>query len=461
MAAAKTHSAPPVAGAWDRIAAAGVSPDAVATLHAQCDRIASTLADADLALSGLDACVAASDDAAACVARLVEQPDRLAALLTLLASSRAVADQLAEEPHWFDAVHRDDRPPSRDTLVDELLAELAGVTDPAVAADTLRRAKRRETTRIAYADVVRGASVAAVSGQVSALADAVLEAAVAFTRRRLDERFGVPLRRDGERARFCVLALGKLGGAELNYSSDIDLVFLYDEDGHTDHPRTTTNREYFDRLAQETLRLVGPASTGGAGYRVDLRLRPDGSRAPICQPLASMVAYYDTRGRTWERQAFIKARAAAGDHDLGDELLATLRPWVYRTYLSLADIAGIKALKRRIEHRSEREGADDRNVKTGRGGLRDVEFVIQFLQLLNGGALPEVRTGNTLEAIERLQRAGCLTPAERGRLEEGYHFLRRVEHRLQLLHDQQTHTLPDTPGELRALAVRLGYDSTG
>ncbi len=168
------------------------------------------------------------------------------------------------------------------------------------------------------------------------------------------------------------------------------------------------------------------------------------------------LRYYDLLGRTWERQAFVKARAAAGDLDLGHELLSRLEPWIYRRFLSRDDITGIKTLKRRIRRQTERAGADDRNVKTGHGGIRDVEFVIQFLQLLNGGELPQLRTGNTLDAINRLAEAGCLTHQERTLLEENYAFLRKIEHRLQIMFDLQTHTMPDSR-ELRRLAIRMGY----
>ncbi|CAN0340984.1 unnamed protein product, partial [Ectocarpus sp. 4 AP-2014] len=234
----------------------------------------------------------------------------------------------------------------------------------------------------------------------------------------------------------------------------------YENDGSTDHARATTNREYFERLSQDLVKLIGESSEHGACYRVDLRLRPEGERGSICQSLDWMRVYYDTRGRTWERQAFIKARPVAGDLALGERLLQDLEPWVYHRYLSLADISGIKSLKRRIEHRALTEGEDASNVKTGRGGIRDIEFVIQFLQLLNGGASREVRTGTTLDAIERLERAGSLTPQERVHLSENYEFLRKLEHRLQIVFDRQTHTLPDDTEELRKVAVRMGYADT-
>ena len=211
---------------------------------------------------------------------------------------------------------------------------------------------------------------------------------------------------------------------------------------------------------KKSIRLLTEATDLGAAYRVDLRLRPEGSHGPLCLSFDSTLSYYDVKGRTWERQAFVKARPIAGDRDLGRELLARLEPWIYRKYLSLADITGIKSLKRRIEQRAEREGGELRNVKTGHGGIRDIEFVIQFLQLLNGGALPEVRTGNTLEAIARLEKAGCLTPDERAKLEDNYNMLRKLEHRLQIMFDLQDAPAADDRDELARLAVRMGYAGT-
>ncbi len=273
----------------------------------------------------------------------------------------------------------------------------------------------------------------------------------------LELKRGVPRTSQGKPARFVALGMGKLGGAELNYSSDIDLIFLYDEDGVTDGPHSITNREFFDRLARDVVRLLTEPTELGIAYRVDLRLRPEGQRGPVVTSLESALHYYDVLGRTWERQAFVKARPVAGDLEFGCEFLKQLEPWIYRRYLSRADISGIKALKRRIEQRTAREGSEAHNVKTGRGGIRDIEFVIQFLQLLNGGDLPELRTGNTLEAIARLEPVGCLTHQERSILEENYSFLRKIEHRLQIMFDLQTHLLPRSSDEMQRVAIRMGY----
>jgi glutamate-ammonia-ligase adenylyltransferase len=254
--------------------------------------------------------------------------------------------------------------------------------------------------------------------------------------------------------------MGKLGGCELNYSSDIDLIFLYDGEGKTNGPRPVNNQEFFEHLARELVRLLTENTELGMVYRVDLRLRPEGQRGPMVMGLPAMLTYYDVRGRTWERQAYIKARPVAGDLELGKQFLAQLSSWIYGRYLSRADIGGIKALKRRIEQNVH--GDDQaRDVKVGHGGIRDIEFVIQFLQLLNGGDLPQLRTGNTLEAMARLEQCGCLTNQERVLLGENYNFLRKIEHRLQILFDLQTHRMPADDAELRKLALRMGYEDRG
>ena len=201
-----------------------------------------------------------------------------------------------------------------------------------------------------------------------------------------------------------------------------------------------SNLEFFELVAREIVRLLTESTNLGSAYRVDLRLRPEGQRGPIVMAVQNALNYYDNRGRTWERQAYIKARPVAGDLSLGKEFLESLTPWIYRRYLSYADISGIKALKRRIEQRTLDIGGGARDVKTGRGGIRDIEFVIQFLQLLNGGDLPDTAHVNTLEAIAQLEHVGCLTNLERSILEENYSFLRKIEHRLQIMLDLQTHT---------------------
>ncbi|MBN1393454.1 MAG: hypothetical protein JW959_00285 [Pirellulales bacterium] len=442
------------------MARAGVTFDLLADLFGQLESDLPGCADADMALNNLERFIRAARNPLGLAALLDRDRRTLPQLLQIFAASQYLSDLLATDPESLDLLRLSEGQEStRQSLVDELTAEIHALEHEPVVMRALRRFKRRETLRIAYGDIIRGQSLRAVTMQISFLADALLEAALQAARRKLSAQRGEPRRPDGRPARFVVLALGKLGGLELNYSSDIDLVFLCDGEGETDGRRATPNVEYFALLARELVRMLTEKTELGSVYRVDMRLRPEGSRGPMAMDARGALNYYDSRGRTWERQAYIKARPAAGDLELGREFLESLTPWIYRRYLGYDDISGVKALKRRIEQISRGEAA--RDVKTGRGGIRDIEFVIQFLQLLNGGDLPALRTGNTLEAIARLEQVGCLTNPERSILEENYTFLRRIEHRLQIMLDLQTHRLPGVRNDLHKLALRMGYSDAG
>jgi glutamate-ammonia-ligase adenylyltransferase len=444
-----------------RMATRGVTLDLLAQIGDQLAATAPALADPDMAINNLERFIAASRNPMATAALFERDPQALPNLLQIFSTSQYLSDLLVVDHEAYDLLRMTEgQPVSRQDLVEEMVADVRTLTNQSDVSAALRRFKRRELMRIAYGDIVRGQPVATVARQLSYLADAIVEAALDYTWRHMEELYGQPLRHDLQRCRFVVLALGKLGGLELNYSSDIDLVFMYEQDGQTDARRIVSNHEFFERLSKDLVRLLTEATELGSTYRVDMRLRPEGSRGPLCLSFETTLSYYDVKGRTWERQAYVKARPIAGDRDLGRELHDRLEPWIYRRYLSLTDISGIKSLKRRIERRAEGEGGDLRNVKTGRGGIRDVEFVIQFLQLLNGSVLPEVRTSNTLDAIARLEQSGCLTHQERTILEDNYSFLRKLEHRLQIMFDLQTHMLPEDRTELAKLAVRMGYIST-
>jgi len=439
----------------------GITLDLIGVMCEQFEEHLPRISDPDMALNNLDRFLDATRSPLAFCSLIERDLDALPILLQIFSTSQYLSDLLVFEPEGFDLLRlTDGQPVARDMLVGDICTEVAAMADNRQVLAALRRFKRRETLRIAFGDIIHGQSIETVTKQISFLADAICEAAVQTARRDLEAARGVPRRADGERARFVILALGKLGGTELNYSSDIDLMFLYDSDGQTDGTKQIANGEFFDRMARHTVKLLTESTELGTLYRVDLRLRPQGSYGPMVISQEAAEQYYDVMGRTWERQAFVKARPIAGDLDFGQEFLAQLEPWIYRQYLTLADITGIKALKRRIEQRALHEGGDLTNVKTGHGGIRDIEFVIQFLQLLNGGDIKEIRTGNTLEAIAALESVGCLTMQERMLLTENYSFLRKVEHRLQLMLDLQTHTISEDEDELRKLAIRMGYLGT-
>ena len=443
-----------------RIASTNITLDLVADIADQLAEHLPRLSDPDMALNNLDRFLASARNPLSLATLFERDREALAILLQIFSTSQYLSDTLLTDEEAYDLLRMTEgEPVARELIVQELTSEVAVLGDERLVMAALRRFKRRELLRISYGDLIRSQRIETVTRQLSYAADAVLEAAVRSARRNLEQKRGTPRTRDGHPARFVILALGKLGGNELNYSSDIDLVFLYDQNGETDAPRPLGNQEFFDRLARDVVRLVSENTPQGIVYRVDLRLRPEGHHGPVVTSLDSALHYYDVLGRTWERQAFVKARPAAGDIDLGQEFLAQLEPWIYRRYLSRADITGIRALKRRIEHRTEHEGAEATDVKTGRGGIRDIEFVIQFLQLLNGAELPQLRTGNTLEALSQLESCGCLTHQESSLLAEHYSLLRKIEHRLQIMFDLQTHRLPRSSEELRRLAIRLGYSN--
>ena len=438
-------------------------------LGGMCSQLAQLLpgvGDPDRVLVALERFMAAVRSPLATAALFDRDPRALGILVKLFGASPYLAELVIADPESWERIRLGEgRPEKKEALAAVLAAEigprLAGeAPDPDLVMRALRRFKRRETLRIAYGDLVAGQSLETVVGQISHVADCIVQAALAAAVARAERQRGVPRGPAGERATIAAVALGKLGGGELNYSSDIDLVFVHSADGRVAGPKPCTNQEFFDRVVQETVRLIGEPTDLGAAYRVDLRLRPHGSAGSPSHSLDALLHYYDQSGRTWERQAWVKARCIAGDETLGTKLLAELEPWIYRRWLTRADISGIKALKRRIEQRAVREGVDASDVKHGRGGIRDIEFTIQFLQLLNGGDTPRVRTGTTLEAIRRLAETGGLTDQEREILERTYTLLRTVEHRLQLLYDRQTHLVPAGDAEFARLAARLGYGTS-
>lgn len=382
--------------------------------------------------------------------------DSLPTLLRIFSVSQFLADQLISDPESFDFLRlTEGQAVPRDRLLDELVSEVMAITDESSVMRALRHCRQRELLRIAYGDFIGQHSLEVVTEQLSFLAEALTESALMWVRRERQKRKPEPQHRDGISIKFSVLALGKLGGSELNYSSDIDLIFLADFDDE-ESTRHNSAMEYFERLAMQLIRVINEKTADGRVYRVDMRLRPLGSDgALVCSPQAALN-YYESLGRTWERQAYLKARVIAGDRPLGESFLEQMQPWVFRRYLNRADIVGIGSLKRRIEKRSHAQcGLLD--VKLGPGGIRDIEFVVQFLQLLHGGDLKSIRSGHTLTAIGKLADAGILTLQESSLLDDGYRLLRKVEHYLQIMFDLQTHSLPDTPDELRKLALRMDF----
>ncbi len=445
------------------IEALGIPADLFDDFVTRLSTLLPTSGDGDRVLVNLQRFLAASRSPQSWLTLFEREPDSCPTLVQLFASSQYMADILIADPEAFDLLRMTaGQPVEMSILLDEIMAAVAAATDIRSVMGVLRDYRHRETLRIAYGDFISGQTIEVVTEQLSNLTESIVRAAVWGAQRELNSRRPAPTHADGRLVGFSVIALGKLGGGELNYSSDVDLLFIYEDVQETNGPRRplvspASADEYFQRLGQLIIKLLSEPTNRGIAYRVDMRLRPHGDQGPLVIGFRDAYNYYDMLGRTWERQVFVKARAIAGDIELGSALVEQLQPWVYRRYLMRADITGIVALKRRIEQRSRRAGEDARNVKEGHGGIRDIEYVIQFLQLLNGGEEPSVRCTRTLEAIRRLHSAQCLTAEEQTALEENYQFLRRVEHFLQIMVDRQTHCLPSHPIEFRRLALRMGY----
>ncbi len=328
-------------------------------------------------------------------------------------------------------------------------------------ATALRQVRNALMLRLIESDLRDGAPLEQVCVAVSDLAELALAHGVAEIEAELAARHGRPRGDDSTPARFFVVGMGKLGGAELNVSSDIDLVFLYDVDGRSDGAVPLGNAEYYGLLVRRLVALLSESTADGFVFRVDTRLRPNGDSGPPVVSLAMLEEYFQVQGREWERFAWLKSRVVAPiDPALQDALDQVVEPFVWRRYLDFAMIEALRALHQQIRSEASRrasarpERAND--VKLGRGGIREIEFIAQLLQVVRGGRMPQVRTRNTVQALARLAQAGLLPDEAAQRLADSYRFLRRLEHRIQYLDDAQTHAVPSDDGDLERIALSFG-----
>jgi [glutamine synthetase] adenylyltransferase / [glutamine synthetase]-adenylyl-L-tyrosine phosphorylase len=369
------------------------------------------------------------------------------ALIHLIAVSQICAERLQRDPallHWLarTEISMSDRGPRR------MLAELHSSSEavPAENFRTLRLWKAREMTRIALREVAEAASLEDTTAELSCLAAVCLGVVYQECAQRLRARAGTP------NTEFTILGLGKLGGRELNHSSDIDLMFLYGEEGQASG--RLTNHEWHNRLAEQ---MVKSFSGGEPSlFRLDLRLRPEGSAGPLARSLESMENYYAGFGETWERLALIKARHVCGSNELAYEFLRQHQPFIFPKNPTPELLDEIAAIKRRIEREVPPEELD---VKLGAGGIREIEFVIQTLQFIHGARYAFLQEQGTLKALRAIAQLELLPPSQLRALDESYRFLRRIEHRLQIEAERQTHSIPDDPEKRERLARSLGFDS--
>ena len=397
--------------------------------------------------------------------RVFASPAGLQAAVAVFSHSRFLSEELVRHPDWL----RDALAPTdfyRVLPSHEMAARLDAMLPegPEVpAAQLFAVFRRKQLFRILLRDLLGHGTLSEITEEISNVADSVLEVALRRIRSKLALRFGVP-RCERKECGFSVVALGKLGGRELNYSSDIDLMFVHTGDGETDGERSITATEFFKRVANAFTDLLSTYTSEGMCYRVDLRLRPDGRLGEVCISTEGAKSYYATRARDWELQMLIKARVAAGDPEPGRELLESVEGRIYSSTLDFSAVEAVSATRERIHEKlaSKRSAGDTGvDIKLARGGIRDVEFLVQCLQRLHGGREPWVRHAGTLLALQRLNDKDLISDSEYSRLACAYEFLRHLEHRLQFLDDRQTHTLPARVEELEILARRMPSSELG
>ncbi len=396
---------------------------------------------------------------AAELARLLEDPAGQRLLETVFGNAPFLGTCILADPAGFLALLAEG--PDRRVAAARAQAHAAAfAADPQAAGAALRRARRHCALTVALADIAGTWDLEQVTAALSDFAAAALDGALGFLLRRLHQRGDLVLadpERPTERCGYLVLGMGKLGAGELNYSSDVDLIVLYDPERiDCRHKRGTA--ETMIRLTRDLVQLLEERTGEGYVCRTDLRLRPDPGAMPLAISFNAAMTYYESLGQNWERAAMIKARPVAGDRQLGAQFLREIRPFVWRKHLDFWAIRDIHSIKRQIAaHKGGHAIAvEGHNVKLGRGGIREIEFFVQTQQLIFGGRNPELRTPETLAALHGLQAFGQIGAAAVRDLEAAYHYLRRLEHRLQMVADQQTHRLPEDAAGIERLAAFFG-----
>lgn len=332
--------------------------------------------------------------------------------------------------------------------------------DEAALSSVLRYLRKREMVRIAWRDLAGWADLQETMADLTSLADACVQCAETDIYRILCDEYGVPVDENGMPQRLVVLAMGKHGAGELNFSSDIDLIFSFPMPGVVMKGRAEiTNDEFFTRLCRRIIAVLSKTTAEGFVFRVDCNLRPFGENGPLVMSFDNMEEYYLRQGREWERYAWIKARAVAGDMEAGAVLLANLRPFVFRRYLDYGVFDALREMKLKIVHEVSRKSMQD-NIKLGAGGIREIEFFGQIFQLIRGGVNPELQDRSILNILDILSQKQIITPSVHKDLRDAYFFLRRTEHRLQEYSDQQTHRIPAETDARERLSAAMGYSDS-
>lgn len=319
----------------------------------------------------------------------------------------------------------------------------------------LKKYKERELSRIEERDISEDADLFTTIRELSNLAEAILQQAYHIIRNNLQYEFGIPKTVNYSEVQFSIIGMGKLGGRELNYNSDLDLIFVYDKKG------TTTdgipNQKYFRQLCQQLVSQMKEANENEVVYDIDLRLCPYGEEGPVVLSLDDYQVYYEKYAKTWERQALVKARPVAGDVEIGWQFVRMAHDFVYKKPLTSKEVSEIIQAREQKENKSKEENIELQDVKMGYGGIVDIEFAVQTLQLFYGVEISKLRCTNTVSAINKLREAKVITSWQHEQLLEAYQFLRKVENRLHIVHDEPMYCLPSQKSKLEELAKHLGY----
>ncbi len=424
--------------------------------------------DPDKGLNNFERFSARIDDKNHFYTLLTDQPIVINILIFLFSGSQFLTDVLLNEPEYLDWLIQDNTL-HRTKSKDKLYQELKEMLNEAVSFDTglkvLRRFKKREFLRIGLRDLMREADLVETINDLSNVADVSLQGAYEVCNTELISRYGTPIYRDIDgrqrECEFTVLGMGKLGGRELNFSSDIDLLYLYSsERGSTTWIKgrnQITNHEYYTKLSQMVTKAINEITSDGNVFRVDLGLRPEGKSGDIASSLRSYEIYYESWGETWERQMLLKARVVAGSEKLGMKFSDMTRSFVFRKYLDFSAINEIKNMKERINQGINAREVRGGNVKLGYGGIREIEFVIQVFQLIYGGRDEHIRERNSLKALYKIYDGGYLSCYDYSDLSNAYKFLRELENRIQISFGLQTHEIPEDMEERGVLSRKMGF----
>ncbi|MCG3775429.1 MAG: Bifunctional glutamine synthetase adenylyltransferase/adenylyl-removing enzyme [Nitrospira sp.] len=444
-------------------------------------------ADPDLALNQWERWLASGVSRSAVLEYLRSAPRMVDLVCVIFGNSNSLASTLVRDPlllYWLAQQNVLSTAPTKIGMERTVRQNLETVDATELKLDALRRFRRREMLRIGVRDLLRLADVVETTASLSDLASVLIDAAYHIVDAGLRSQYGIPMHRNRQgrwvETGFTVIGMGKLGGHELNYSSDVDVLYVCESHEGETRPaaprgvkakgsvqRGLSNEEYFEILARELTKALTEQTHEGYLYRVDLRLRAEGSVGQLTRSLDEYDKYYRTRGQVWERLALLKAWPIAGSQEVGKSFVKQVRPFVLgapselsAVEQGLAIVEEVRSVKERIDAKMAERGQEQRNVKLGGGGIREIEFFVQTIQALAGRRLSGILDRGTIGSLARLHKAGILSAKQQGGLTRAYQFLRDVEHKLQMVHDMQTHALPDRQDKLERCAIRMGYTGT-